>query len=71
MSTNPKSKTRSNPTPFLNRAAVRRFALQLSKDTRAGKFTRVSEQFLIDVNAAIAATVRHRVHSAPSVGKTL
>lgn len=61
----------SYSTPYINRAAVRRFALQLSKDTRAGKFTRVSEQFLVEVNAHVAAHVRAKIHSAPSVGKTL
>ena len=61
----------SNSTPYINRSAVRKLALQLSQATRAGKFTRVSEQFLIEVNAHVAAHVRARVHATQSVGKTL
>ena len=58
-------------TPLVNRSAVKKMALQLSKDTRAGKFTRVSTEFLEKVNAATDAYIRQAVQSHPSVGKTL
>ena len=58
-------------TPFINRSAVKKAALQLSADTRAGKFTRVSTEFLERVNSAVDAYLRQAVHSHPSVGKTL
>ncbi len=58
-------------TPLINRSAVKKAALQLSKDTRAGKFTRVSAEFLERVNAATDAYIRQAVQSHPSVGKTL
>lgn len=60
---------RSNP--LINRTQVRRMMLELSQSTRAGKFTRVSEATLDDAEAALAAWIRSRVHSTPSVGKTL
>ncbi len=71
MSTEPQTPQLNLTTPYINRSAVRKLALQLSQATRAGKFTRVSEQFLIEVNAHVAAHVRAKVHSTPSVGKTL
>jgi len=71
MSTEPTPAKSNLTTPYINRSAVRKLALQLSQATRAGKFTRVSEQFLIEVNAHVAAHVRAKVHSTPSVGKTL
>jgi hypothetical protein len=58
-------------TPLVNRSAVKKMALQLSKDNRAGKFTRVSAEFLERVNSATDAYVRQAVQSHPSVGKTL
>ena len=57
--------------PLINRTQVRRMMLELSRSTRAGKFTRVSEQTLDDAEAALAGWVRQRVHSTPRVGKTL
>jgi hypothetical protein len=58
-------------TPLINRSAVKKVALQLSQDKRAGKFTRVSAEFLERVNAATDAYIRQAVESHPSVGKTL
>ena len=58
-------------TPLINRSAVKKMAIQLSKDIRAGKFTRVSVEFLERVNAATDAYIRQAVHSHPGVGKTL
>lgn len=57
--------------PLINRTQVRRMMLELSQSTRAGKFTRVSEATLDDAEGALADWVRRRVHSTPSVGKTL
>lgn len=58
-------------TPLVNRSAVKKMALQLSKDNRAGKFTRVSAEFLERVNSATDAYIRQAVQNHPSVGKTL
>lgn len=46
-------------------------ALKLSQETRAGKFTRVSTVFLLELNALVEARIRERVRTTPSVGKTL
>ena len=64
-------KITNNTTPLLNRSAVKKRALLLSRDTRAGKFTRVSKEFLERINAVVDATIRSEVHRHPSVGKTL
>jgi len=56
---------------YINRKAVKEMALKLSRDTRANTFTRVSKQFLDECNDFLVAHIRHKVHSAPTVGKTL
>jgi len=43
---------------LLNRSAVKAFALQVSKEKKGGKFTRVSEDFLTDVEASVDAVIR-------------
>lgn len=58
-------------TPLINRQAVKRVALELSKTEKAGKFTRVSAEFLIRMNSRLDAFIRDEVASHPSVGKTL
>jgi hypothetical protein len=42
----------------INRAAVKRFALQCSKERRAGKFQRVSQEFLDRVEAEVESAIR-------------
>lgn len=56
---------------LINRAAVKRLALEMSVRLRDSKFTRVSATFLNDVDAALCNLVTRRVHDHPSVGKTL
>lgn len=56
---------------LINRKGVREFALKLSRDTRAGKFTRVSAEFLAACEINLYMFVRSRVRSHPSLGKTL
>lgn len=58
-------------TPLINRSAVKKMALELSKSTRAGKFTRVGTEFLQRMNSQLDAFIRSEVHRHPSVGKTL
>jgi len=43
---------------FLNESAIREHALRCSKQFRAGKFTRVGEEFIDEVKADVAAFVR-------------
>lgn len=56
---------------LINRAAVKRMALQFAADTRAQKFTRVSKSFLDDAEAALNAHIRAKVAAMPSKGVTL
>lgn len=58
-------------TSLINRSAVKKMALQLSVDTRGGKFTRVSADFLEKINAKVEASIRAEVQMHPAVGKTL
>lgn len=60
-----------NPTRFLNRAAVREFLLETAAQTRAHKFSRVSEATLTDINARVMNKCLELVRTAPSKGKTL
>ena len=43
---------------FVNESAIREHALKCSKQFRAGKFTRVGEDFMDEVKAVVAAFVR-------------
>ena len=49
-----------------NRAAMRRHALKVSKQSRSGKFTRVSEEFLNDRQAAIECAFRRLLAEVPN-----
>ena len=55
----------------LNRAQAKKVLLQLSKDRRGGKFTRVSKELLDELEAWLVNHMEDIVHSHPSVGKTL
>ncbi|NOS67031.1 MAG: hypothetical protein HOO67_01545 [Candidatus Peribacteraceae bacterium] len=42
----------------INRSAVKKYALKVSAEKRAGKFTRVSDDFLVQVEADLEAAIR-------------
>lgn len=44
--------------PALNRAGIKEHALRCSKKYRAGKFTRVSEDVLLEIEADVEAFIR-------------
>jgi len=56
---------------MIKRSAVRAFAMEVSQLARAGKFTRVSRDFLDVVDRRLAEIVESMVKSHPSKGKTL
>lgn len=58
-------------TSLINKAAVRAYLLDLSRTTRAGKFTRVSGHTFEYINRAVARTCESLVRVHPSVGKTI
>lgn len=60
-----------NPTRFLNRAAVREFLLETAEQTRAHKFTRVSQATLVDINARVMNKCLEIARTVPSMGKTI
>ena len=57
-------------TSIINRAAVKRLALDMARK-RAHKFTRVSEEFLNTTEAQLRLNISRRIESHPSKGKTL
>ncbi len=59
------------PTPLINRAAVRRLALEIAADSGRGRFKYVSAEFMEETNAHVRAWIAGRIHRAPSIGKTL
>lgn len=61
----------SNPTPFLNRAEVKRFLLEFAAHNRAHKFTRVSAETLVKLNEAVRSAAISHIKSLPSAGKTI
>lgn len=50
----------------LNESAIREHALECSKKFRAGKFTRVGQDFLDEVHADVEALVRNVRNSSPT-----
>ena len=55
----------------IDREKTRERLLQLSKDFRGGKFTRVSKEALDELEAKHMVNMRAMVNSHPSVGKTI
>lgn len=49
---------------LINRTACKRAALEISK-LKGRKFTRVSKEFLDDLEANLRASIAARVHAAP------
>ena len=60
-----------NTTPHLNRARVRRTALEIAAATRGQKWTRVGSSFLERIEARTRAALAEEVRLHPSKGKTL
>lgn len=56
---------------LVNKARVRNRALQYSKEMRGGKFTRVSAEFIADIERLVDRTIHSKVHMHPSKGKTI
>jgi hypothetical protein len=56
---------------LLCKAHVRAYALEISRRERAGKFTRVSAQFLLAIEAKTKAAIYSAVKAHPSLGVTL
>ncbi len=55
-----------------NEAAIKRHAIAVTDQTRMGKFTRVSGQFVIDIEASIDAFIRKlRVETVSFTGQTV
>lgn len=59
-----------HPTPLINRSAVKRHALKVSKEKRNGKFTRVSSDFLERINLAVETKIRSLIATRPSTVST-
>jgi len=47
--------------PLIRRSIVKKYALKVSKERRAGKFTRVSEDFLSSVEVDLDSAIRQLV----------
>ena len=56
---------------IISRTNVKKLALKLSAEHRAGKFTRVSKAFLDRIEAITFNAIVCEVRRHPSVGKTL
>lgn len=56
---------------LLNKTNIKRRALQYSQEMRNGKFTRISAEFIADIERLVDRTIHSKVHTHPSKGKTL
>lgn len=57
-------------TPLLCRSAVKKLALEIARN-RSHKFTRVSAEFLCDMDARLRGMIISHVHGLPSKGMTI
>lgn len=55
---------------LINKRAVKIFSLELGQ-ARFHKFTRVSADFLIEVEGVVKDYIRRKIEGLPSVGKTI
>ena len=65
------SKEVTRTSSVINRAYVKRWALDYASTNRSQPFTRVSDDFLNAVEANTKAFIRDRINRAPSRGVTL
>lgn len=56
---------------LINKAHVKKYALEVSATQRGGKFTRVSNEFLIYIESCVKDKVQSYIQHLPSVGKTI
>ncbi len=56
---------------LINKAQVKRKALEVATAERSHKFTRVSQQFIDDIEATVRNAIVTKVKATPSKGKTL
>lgn len=56
---------------LINKKHVKQYALEVSKSCRSGKFTRVSEEFLIYIDARVREEINRYIKQLPSVGVTI
>jgi len=56
---------------FINKAYVKKYALQYAGEVRQKKFTRVSKGFIDAIDYRIGEIIRRSVREHPTVGKTL
>lgn len=56
---------------LLNLTNTKRRALYYSQTMRSGKFTRVSKEFLDELDRMVDRAIHSKVHMHPSKGKTL
>ncbi len=60
-----------NPTRFICRTEVRSFLLECAEANRSHKFSRVSEETLVEINEHVRALLIAKVRRLPSKGKTI
>jgi hypothetical protein len=65
----PQNHTKMNT--LINKSKVKKYILEFAEANRAHKFTRVSQEAMDKVEAAVRSACKAIVTSAPSKGKTL
>lgn len=56
---------------FINRARIKRFALEVAPVLRAQPFSRVSDAWLDEIDATVRNEIIRKIKAAPSRGVTL
>ena len=72
MSDEPNPHLNSRPSSLLNRAAVKKYTLVMCEKLRPGhKWTRISQEWLVNLEGELRNIIQRKVQQLPSVGKTV
>ena len=56
---------------LISRSKTKKYIKEVAKRTRGGKFTRVSEGFVDELESDLRVLIHQKIHRHPSIGKTL
>ena len=56
---------------LISRSKTKKYIKEVAKRTRGGKFTRVSEDFVDELESDFRVMIHRKIHRHPSIGKTL
>jgi hypothetical protein len=56
---------------LISRSKTKKYIKEVAKRTRGGRFTRVAESFIDELESDFRVRIHNKIHRHPSIGKTL